>query len=231
MLTGLAQAERLPAAARQRFHADLAALIGLPEELVARRRGRIPAEVFAKELLREEELLVGRYDGTIRGPDPFPERSGYAGGDPSFAFLSAAYTPALVAYLRDDLNYLVDAPYRVLNREVSRRWDFASVLEADEQGFAGFSAALRFGLVLNPSLRVLIAHGYHDLVTPYLASRYLVDQMDLPAAARARVLLRNYTGGHMFYLHAASLEALHETAAAFFAGLTDQARGPPPAGD
>ena len=59
-------------------------------------------------------------------------------------------------------------------------------------------------------------------MTPYLASRYLVDQMDLPAAARARVLLRNYTGGHMFYLHAASLEALHETAAAFFAGLTDQ---------
>ena len=55
MLTGLAQAERLPAAARQRFHAALAALIGLPEELVARRRGRIPAEVFAKELLREEE--------------------------------------------------------------------------------------------------------------------------------------------------------------------------------
>ncbi|MCE3247865.1 MAG: Carboxypeptidase, partial [Geminicoccaceae bacterium] len=138
-------------------------LIGLPEELVARRRGRIPAEVFAKELLREEELLVGRYDGTIRGPDPFPERSGYAGGDPSFAFLTTAYAPALVAYLRADLKYRVDAPYELLNREVSRRWDFASVLEADEQGFAGFSAALRFGLVLNPSLRVLIAHGYHDL--------------------------------------------------------------------
>jgi carboxypeptidase C (cathepsin A) len=220
MLTGLARAERLPAAARQRFHAALAALIGLPEDLVARRRGRVPADVFAKELLRGQELLVGRYDGTIRGPDPFPERSGYAGGDPSFAFLTSAYAPALVAYLRDDLEYLVDAPYELLNREVSRRWDFASVLEADEQGFAGFSDALRFGLILNPSLRVLIAHGYHDLVTPYFASRYLVDQMDLPAAARGRVLLRNYVGGHMFYLHAASLEALHETAAAFFAGLT-----------
>jgi carboxypeptidase C (cathepsin A) len=220
MLTGLAQADRLPAPARRRFHAALADLIGLPEDLVARRRGRVPAEVFAKELLREDELLVGRYDGTIRGPDPFPERSGYAGGDPSVAFLSATYAPALVAYLRDDLDYLVDAPYRLLNREVGRKWDFASVL-GDEQGFAGFSDALRFGLVLNPSLKVLIAHGYHDLVTPYFASRYLVDQMDLPAAARDRVLLRNYVGGHMFYLHAASLEALHATAAAFFAELVD----------
>jgi carboxypeptidase C (cathepsin A) len=219
MLTGLAGANRLPEAARQRFQAAMAAFTGLPEDFVARRRGRVPIGDFAKQLLRDQERLVGRYDGTISGPDPYPERSGYAGGDPSFAFLTAAYAPAMVAYLRDDLQYLTDAPYRLLNRETHRRWDFSSVLEAQKQGFAGFSDELRFGLVLNPSLRVLIAHGYHDLVTPYFASRYLVDQMDLPAAVQGHVRLRNFSGGHMFYLHAASLEALHASAAEFFADL------------
>jgi carboxypeptidase C (cathepsin A) len=219
MLTGLAAADRLPDAARQRFHAAVAAFTGLPEDFVARRRGRVPIGDFAKQLLRDQERLVGRYDGTISGPDPYPERSGYAGGDPSFAFLTAAYAPAMVAYLRDDLQYLTDAPYRLLNRETHRRWDFSSVLEAQKQGFAGFSDELRFGLILNPSLRVLIAHGYHDLVTPYFASRYLVDQMDLPAAVQGHVRLRNFSGGHMFYLHAASLEALHASAAEFFADL------------
>jgi carboxypeptidase C (cathepsin A) len=219
MLTGLAQADRLPAAARQQFHADLAAFTGLPEDFVARRRGRVSSGDFAKELLRDQERLVGRYDGTISGPDPNPERSGYGGGDPSFAFLTTAYAPAMVAYLRDDLQYRADAPYRLLNRDAHRQWDFSSALEERRQGFAGFSDELRFGLILNPGLRVLIAHGYHDLVTPYFASRYLVDQMDLPAAVQSQVRLENFTGGHMFYLHAASLEALHATAAEFFADL------------
>ena len=30
---------------------------------------------------------------------------------------------------------------------------------------------------LNPSLGVVIVNGYTDLVTPYLASRYLVNQI------------------------------------------------------
>jgi len=219
MPTGLAQADRLPEGARQRFHAAVAAFTGLSEDFVARRRGRVPIGDFAKELLRDQERLVGRYDGTISGPDPNPERSGYGGGDPSFALLTTAYAPAIAAYLRDELQYLTDAPYQLLNRDTQRHWDFSSVLEGRRQGFAGVSDELRFGLILNPSLRVLIAHGYHDLVTPYFASRYLVDQMDLPAAAQGHVSLRNFTGGHMFYLHAASLEALHATAAEFFADL------------
>ena len=43
--------------------------------------------------------------------------------------------------------------------------------------------------------------------------------MDLPAAARARVLSSTYAGGHMFYLHDASLAALHARGRDFFAEL------------
>jgi carboxypeptidase C (cathepsin A) len=197
------------------FHAELAALIGLPAELVARRRGRVPVELFAKRLLREQERLVGRYDGTLSGPDPHPESDDYEGGDPSFELLTTAYAPAILAYLRDGLGYRTDATYELLNREVGREWDF----EQRRQGFAGFSASLRAGLILNPGLEVLIAHGYHDLITPYFASHYLVTQMDLPATARERVQLADFHGGHMFYLHAASLAAFHASAGEFYADL------------
>lgn len=200
-------------------YAAIAAFTGLSKELVTRRRGRIGAGVFAKQLLRDQERLVGRYDGTISGPDPHPEEADFTSGDPSFAFLTTAYAPALVAYLESELDYSTDAPYELLNFDVNRRWDFSDALPERRQGFVGFTSALREGVILNRGLNVLITHGYHDLITPYLASRYLVGQMDLPDEATARVQLANFVGGHMFYLRQSSLEALHKTAAAFFAAL------------
>jgi carboxypeptidase C (cathepsin A) len=213
MLVGLAGTD---AAA---VHAAIAAFSGLPEAFVARRRGRVEIEAFAKELLRAQERLVGRYDGTISGPDPHPDEADYEGGDPSFAVLNSFFAPAVVAYLQGELDYRTDAVYRLVNRDVGREWDFSGALAQRRQGFAGFSEALRLGLILNPALKVLITHGYHDLITPYLASRYLVEQMDLPADAAARLRLANFIGGHMFYLRRSSLEALHATAAQFFADL------------
>ena len=213
MLVGLAGTD---AAA---VYATIAAFTGLPEDEVARRRGRVGSGTFAKLLLRDQERLVGRYDGTISGPDPHPDEADFAGGDPSFDFLTTAYAPALVAYLQSELDYRTDASYEILNRDVSRRWDFSDALSERRQGFAGFSAALREGLILNPALSVLIVHGYHDLITPYLASRYLVEQMDLPPPAAGRIKLVNFIGGHMLYLREGSLEALHATAARFFENL------------
>ena len=65
MLTGLAGG----AAAA---YAEIAAFTGLPEEFVAARRGRIGASAFAKQLLRDQGRLVGRYDGTSAAPIPIP---------------------------------------------------------------------------------------------------------------------------------------------------------------
>jgi carboxypeptidase C (cathepsin A) len=213
MLAGLAGSGAAAAYAR------IAAFTGLPEEFVAMRRGRIGVGAFAKQLLRDRRQLVGRYDGTLSGPDPHPDEADFEGGDPSITFLAAAYAPALVAYLQSELDFRTDATYELLNRDVSRKWDFAGALSERRQGFAGFSEALREGVILNPALSVLITHGYHDLITPYLASRYLVGQMDLPAEAADRVELANFTGGHMFYLRRTSLEALQRAAARFFADL------------
>ena len=61
----------------------------------------------------------------------------------------------------------------------------------------------------NPSMQVLIATGYTDLITPYLASTFLVGQLpSLPRAAPIQV--ETYAGGHMLYLRPESRQALKQ---------------------
>src|SRR5205823_1793710 len=134
------------------------------------------------------------------------------GGDPIFEGLIPPLTSGFLAYARDELGYKTARPYYLLNREVSRRWDWGSHGAA---GAAGASDDMRKGLAANPQLKITIAHGMTDLVTPYLASRYVVDH--LPAKlTEGRVALTLYPGGHMMYLRPASRAALHADAQALY---------------
>ena len=74
---------------------------------------------------------------------------------------------------------------------------------------------LRNELANDAQVRVLIAHGANDLVTPYFASQLLIDQMPVYGSAD-RLRLAVYAGGHMFYNRDASRKALREDAAALF---------------
>jgi carboxypeptidase C (cathepsin A) len=61
-------------------------------------------------------------------------------------------------------------------------------------------------LSLTPTFRLMIAHGYSDMVTPYAVTRYVLDH--LPASeTEERAQLRLYRGGHMFYIDPDSRKA------------------------
>lgn len=59
---------------QQTVYQQLAALIGLPLSIVERQAGRIGIEVFARELLRDQQRIVGLYDASLTAIDPFPDR-------------------------------------------------------------------------------------------------------------------------------------------------------------
>jgi carboxypeptidase C (cathepsin A) len=69
---------------------------------------------------------------------------------------------------------------------------------------------------LNPAVRVLIAHGRSDLVTPFAVSRYVLDHMP-DIGPRGRAEFKVYKGGHMIYLDPRSRAAFTSDAAAFYA--------------
>ncbi len=83
----------------------------------------------------------------------------------------AAYGAAFNAYRADALGYHTDLPYRVLPRDVSRQWNWQGERQGDGLGLA--MSSLETALLEHPGTRVLIVNGHYDLVTPYLASRWL----------------------------------------------------------
>ncbi len=52
----------------------------------------------------------------------------------------------------------------------------------------------------NPYLKVMIQSGYYDLATPYFASDYTVDHMQLAPELRENIQVAYYHAGHMMYV-------------------------------
>src|SRR4051812_31591860 len=99
----LTRGASMPAPERERVLSRLADLVGLPVELVTRAEGRIPIDVFSRELLRDERKVLGLYDATITATDPFPDREPFGGPDPTLAGIGPAYTVAINRVLRSEI--------------------------------------------------------------------------------------------------------------------------------
>ena len=217
-LVGLAGLKGIPNAGDP-FIARIAELIGLSGDIVRRERGRVPNQVFARELRRAQGEILSLYDATVARPtraNPWDDHA----GDPVLDPAIAAYTAAFDSYAPEALGYRTEQPYRVLAREVSREWNWDAARGPGDGGGGGLGLALSSledTLLQHPATRLLIANGRYDLVTPYLASRWLVDQLAVPAAVRAAIGLRVYEGGHMMYMRPKSRAALAADAADLFA--------------
>jgi len=217
--TFLTQGSAMEPGERERVIARLADLIGLPVEFVARAEGRIPIGVFARELLRDERKLLGRYDATITATDPFPDREPFPGPDPTLSGIAPAFTMAINRQLRSEIGVETDREYALLSEEVNEGWK-----DDDKRHFfvppVGATDDFRYGMSLNPHLKAFITHGRFDLVTPYYASDRLRNHMRLDPATAGRVTVRHFGGGHMFYAWAESRRAFTAAIRAFVADAT-----------
>jgi carboxypeptidase C (cathepsin A) len=179
----------------------VAALTGIDKEVSRRLAGRFDVGEFRRELDRGSGKVTGRYDGSVRGFDPYPDSNSSRFGDPSGDTLQAPLTSAMVDLLRRKLNWRPDGSYEVLNGAVERAWDFGDGINPPQS-----LSELRQILATDARMKVLVGHGLFDLATPYFGSKMALDQ--LPAFASApRVKFVVYPGGHMFYSHEGSRQA------------------------
>jgi carboxypeptidase C (cathepsin A) len=200
------------------FIARVAALTGLPGWIVLRERGRISAEDFVRERRSSEHEILSRYDATVTRPGSASPWDDHA-GDPILDTGRAAFNAAFEDYSISELGYRTEAPYRVLADNVSQKWNW----DGARKGEAGLGlplTSLQQALLARPQTKVLIVNGRYDLVTPYLGSRWLVDQLSLPPAVRADIRLKVYEGGHMMYMRPNSRAALFADAEQLFASAT-----------
>jgi carboxypeptidase C (cathepsin A) len=190
------------------FYQRLARMTGLPADALAKSRGFV-TEGQMKQLRATEQKVVSRYDASFAVEDPFPESASDRGVDPMLDGFVRALGSAFVAYARDELHFKTDITYALLASDISGKWDWNG-----GRGSASVADELRVLLALDPSFRLLVAHGYSDLVTPYGASRYVLDH--LPDGPRDRARLRIYRGGHMFYFDDGARRAFTADAKNFY---------------
>jgi len=211
-LTTLAGPPATGAAAKS-FYDRVASLTGLPADVVAKSRGFV-RDAYVKHLRGKDSAVVSRYDVTLAAPDPYPESDAAHGDDPVLDGFVRAYGGAFASYARNELGFKTEMTYALLANDVNGKWDWGK----GGRSQVNASDDIRQLLANDPSFRLMIAHGYSDLVTPYAAGKYIVDH--LPENLAGRVTFKVYRGGHMLYTRGASRAAMTADAKAFYAGPT-----------
>ena len=207
-LTTLASAPPNGEAAKA-FYERVAKIAGLPVDAVTQARG-FAANAYVKTLRAPEGKIVSRYDATFAADDPYPERRSSRSPDPILDVVTRAYGGAMASYARNELNFKTEMTYTLLASDVHWDWQNGRVQASAEDD-------LRTLLAYDSSFRLLIAHGYSDMITPYAMTRYVLDHMptfDPPGRAQ----LKLYRGGHMIYLDPESRKAFSADASAFYRG-------------
>ena len=173
---------------------QLSRYIGLRPEVIEAHEMRIDVPTFMRELLLDQKLITGRLDGRFTSPNPGNDRF----FDPTSAAILPPYTSAFYNYLRTELNYKIDMPYRVFayDEPVFQKWDWGNA----EEGFPSTAGGLRSAIIKNPYMKVLVMEGYYDLATPFAAANYTIDHLNLDPKFREGITFATYNAGHMVYV-------------------------------
>jgi carboxypeptidase C (cathepsin A) len=107
----LSQGDNLSTHDRHAVATRLHDFIGLPVDYIEKADLRIDGGMFAKTLLENEGLTIGRLDSRYAGPtiDPMSKEAGY---DPQSAAVSSAYVSAYNDYARSVLGFPGQTDYK-----------------------------------------------------------------------------------------------------------------------
>lgn len=204
----LHKGSRASAEERQRVLAGMQRFTGISADYWDKANLRIDEGRFAKELLRDRGKVVGRIDSRFTG-DSISGISESINYDPFFPAVGPAFTATFNDYYREQLGVKTDRRY-ITSGGLWRNWDESHAQPgATDYGkipIANTGVDLNHAMIQNPKLRVLVQQGYYDLATPYGATDYFLEHMELPNKLRSNITLKHYDAGHMMYLHPQSMK-------------------------
>ena len=208
----LMKGDALPRDEYDRIVEKLSRYTGLSQEYVKQTNLRINIFRFTKELQRDQRRTTGRIDSRFTGMDRDAAGETWE-YDPSMAAIIGPYTAIFNDYARTELGFHSDLPYEILSNRV-HPWGY----ETHQNQYINVAETLRKAMTINPHLKVIIANGYYDLATPYFATIYTFNHMDLDESLRGNYSLAFYEAGHMMYVHMPSFEKLKADLANFIQG-------------
>lgn len=182
---------------------------GISQEYVEKANLRLTLARYSKELLRNDLLVIGRFDSRVTGYSPDPQVE-YATYDPSLNTIIGPFTAVAQSYFASNLKWMKDSQYKVLTN-MQPAWEYTKA----QNRFFSALPTLRDILVDNMDLHVFVASGYYDLATPYFSTEYTFNHLNLDQNVKDRITMDYYDGGHMMYLQLPELIKLNNDMHAF----------------
>jgi len=190
----LKKGEDLSEEERSKTEENLAAMTGLSLSYIRSRDLRIKLFDFVGELLRDQGLLVSYHDLRVSGPIPTEESSAVNESSPFLYDAGMSFTTPMLEYFSSTFGIDSLMPYHVLIN--NNGWSRAATTE---RGYADAMEDLKVAMQFNKNLRVLVASGVYDPVTPPAFAEYNLKHLGL-RSAKGRIKFLTLPGGHMSYL-------------------------------
>lgn len=190
---------------------------GLSVQYIKEANLQVDPSRFRKELMRDERLTVGRYDGRFMGIDE--DAAGETPDtDASDTAVTGAFVAAFNSYLANDLKFDSKVPYKLFAMDAIRTWDWKHAVPGSHWPvpMPYVVADLGNAMRTNPYLKVFSANGYFDLATPFFGTEFDLAHMALPKSLQKNLQFGYYPSGHMIYLNPTAHKELADDLEKFY---------------
>ena len=207
---------------RDKIATQLSGFTGLSVQYVKDANLRITPSRFRKELLRDQNKILGRYDGRFEGPDA--DAAGeFPSFDPSDTGIAGAYVASFHDYLTRELKFTSPDAYNNSGPDLNQNWDWkhrpaTASMYNRQQAMPYVAGDLGDTIRKNPHLKVFSANGIYDLATPFTSTEWELSHMGTDAKLRGNVEYGYYPAGHMVYLNVEALKEFRQDLAKFYDG-------------
>lgn len=206
-LEALFQGEKQSQTEKEAIATKLAYFTGLDKSYILRSNNQILMYRFKKELLRAEGKAIGTLDGRFLAKETDLVAEGPVLGDASSYMTETAYTAVFNNYLYTDLKVKMDRPYLGSAVGMGGSWNWKPVPDGVywEPSYVSTARSLSEVMHRNTALKVMVANGYYDLITPFFDSEFTFARHDFP---QERIEMNYYEAGHMMYNRQEDFDAL-----------------------
>ncbi|MGA8475059.1 MAG: hypothetical protein WB681_08335 [Candidatus Cybelea sp.] len=217
-VTALAQGANLSPGTYNDVVAKLHQYTGLSERYIRQSNLRIPYWRYSTELLRNTGEMTGRYDARYTSfmLDRLADRPDF---DPVDSAIDAAFVANGNYFVRQILGYQTTLIYRPL-ANVFRQWDWKHNGNLPTNTAQDLAGAMTF----DPNLRIFSGNGYYDLATPFFATVYTLNHLNIPPQLQKNISYGFYESGHMVYLHPQALAQFHDDLERWYADTLQAGR-------
>lgn len=177
---------------------------GIAKDKIEKADLKIDLPFFLSSVLPDDkstdlDCIVGAHDARCVG------YSKYCFENPSVDQFIGGYASIANNYIRNELGYFYTDPYLIFNFDANRSWCWEKDCHKDPKNL-DMTQDIRHLFMVNPGLKIFVASGLYDLVTPFAVAEFDINHLHLPLKLRSKIEFKTYEGGHMMYMN----KSIHE---------------------